>query len=141
MIEEDKSFIFNSFLKSYKQNSIMKFVPAVIYYREQTRIISYLLNSASTIVAVFPEAADEIMAYIIYEQLGEQLIVHYSYVKHLYRHNHWTYNTIKQLNTFDNNLIITSHIIDSFNKLQYKLNNYKVVYDPFYLINKIQATL
>lgn len=132
--EDDKALIFNSFLKSYHKSSVCKFVPNSLYYKPQTAIINFIIDNTKSLVLCFPEEPSEIIGYVLYEYVNDTLVVHYVYIKNLYRRQNIARDLILQL--AEDNLIIATHITDEFSTLRYKLDNKRIVYDPFYITNK-----
>lgn len=135
MKDEDKSFIYNSFLQSYHKQYPVKYIPPTIYYKAQSEEIEFLLRKSNVSMAVFPEDADEIMGYAIYEYASDALILHYIYIKNMVRRKYLATNLIKSL-LGDNKLIIFTHMFDDFPKVKYKIPQVRMVYDPFFLLNK-----
>lgn len=130
--EEDESFLYNSYLKSYHNNYPIKLVPSAIYYKEQAKELKRLFDTATINLAVFPEDANEIIGYVIYEYSSEALVLHYIYIKGMFRKKYIATKIIKEL-LGDIKLIICTHMFDSFNEAKYKLPGVKMSYDPYFL--------
>lgn len=79
---EDKPFIINSWLKSYKEQPFAKDIPKDIYYKFHSEIIRDILNRETTkvLLAVATEDEDVIVGYVVLEE-GRINIFHYIYVK------------------------------------------------------------
>jgi hypothetical protein len=136
---EDEPFIFNSFLKSYKQNSDLKHTPNTIYYPRQTAIIKYLLENEKVVLAVFPEDPNELIGYCIYNIVSSALVIHYIYTKQMHRNYSFASDIIQSLLPFEGqNLIIATHITHNFNALKHKIPNAKIIFDPFY-VNELRT--
>jgi hypothetical protein len=82
---EDLPFIFNSWLKSYRNGGIPKFVDNTIYFSEHHKLIERLLQRATTKVACSPTDPTNIYGYICYERIDGVYVLHYAYVKHTFR--------------------------------------------------------
>ena len=136
MTEQDVSYVHSSFLKSYHQHSIMKFVPNTIYYKNQEEIIHYLTKNANTLIACFPEDPEEIMGYIIYEIVSDMLVLHWIQVKGIHMHMQLATKIINSICPKDNCSIIATHITFDYERLKTKIDNKKFSYDPFYIVNK-----
>lgn len=132
MTENDKSFIYNSFLKSYHDHYPAKFVPDILYYKPQSDIIDYLLTTSTCLIACFPEDPSEIAGYLLYQEVSDALVLHYIYVKNLHR---WKYMATDMINQIidKKSLIIATHMCDGFAKLKYKIKSARIVYDPYFI--------
>lgn len=86
---EDASFIYNSWLQSFRDAPMVKGVPNSIYYKEQHRLIEDILAQPTCKVAVVcnPDDHHQIYAYSVYDLLGAgmPLIIHWVYCKHPFR--------------------------------------------------------
>lgn len=133
MTDLDKSFIYNSFLISYKAHSMSKYISNFIYFEQQAKIITELFKISTTLIACFPEAPDEIMGYIIYEYLKSTPIVHWCYIKKNFRHNGMFRTFLETITNPDHTAIICTHIPDYFGNLQYKIQDKRLTYDPYFL--------
>ncbi len=136
--QEDENFIFNSFLQSYRKYSSMRYVPHNLYFKPQSDIISYLLDTANILIACFPEEPDQIMGYVIYEHVNNQLVLHYEYIKNIFRSERLDEALLTAINPKKELMIIT-HLLGKLemedNTITYK-QPYNVAYDPFFITNK-----
>ena len=133
--ESDRNFILNSFLQSFREHSNHSYIPKSIYYKNQAEIIEFLLSTANCLVVCFPEAPEEIMGYIIYEQVVGNLVVHFAYIKTTYRTHHIMNEIIDSIIPSSTSNIIATHIPYYFRYLKEK-SKYSMVYDPYYITNK-----
>lgn len=78
---EDLPFIFNSFLKSYRDAPAVSGVPNTLYYDGQHALIERLLKDGKAIVACATDDPEQIMGYGI----GGASVIHWIYVKHPFR--------------------------------------------------------
>lgn len=124
--EADMSFVYNSYLLSYKNHSDKQFCTKTIYFQNQKKIIDFVLNRSSLLLAVFPEDPSEIMGFIIYEQFNGSFILHYVYIKYFERSNISFIDLIDQVNA--DNIIFSTHIT--------KIKGKKVIYDPYFITNQ-----
>lgn len=136
LTKEDENFIYNSYLKSFHSYYPMKFVPDILYFKPQSECLDFLLDTATCLVACFPEDPDEIIGYCIYQNVTEALVLHYIYIKRQHRDKGMAADIIRQI-IGDNTMIIASHICDDYSKLKHTIPNCKVIYDPF-LIDKLR---
>ncbi len=81
--ESDKNFIFNSWLKSYRNSQAAKHVNNPIYYTVQAALITKLLSLYPTLVACDPESPNVIWGWINADATTNS--VNYIYVKHPFR--------------------------------------------------------
>ena len=83
--QEDVSFIFNSWLKSYRNSLFSKNISNTIYYTEQHKLIERLISENKVIVACNTEDPNQLFGYICSGEVEGFYICHYVYVKHTYR--------------------------------------------------------
>lgn len=83
--ETDSEFIYSSWLRSFRNGTMMKNVPNAIYYGNHHKIIGRLMKEATTVVCCNIEDPSIIYGYINYQIIDGQFCLHYIYVKHLYR--------------------------------------------------------
>lgn len=83
----DESFLFNSWLKSYKDSRMVAGVSNTVYYAEMHEVIKGVIKSPATTVIVACDQADPstIFGYVVGQQIGAALIIHWVYVKHPFR--------------------------------------------------------
>ena len=92
---DDVPFIFNSWLKSYRDSPMVKSIPNTIYYDEHHRVIERILQAPTTkaFVACNPEDANQIYGYVIADEKSDQTsgpyatTYHWLYCKHPFRGN------------------------------------------------------
>ena len=132
--EEDESFIYSSWLKSYRNSDFASQVSNDIYYSSHKKIIEDLMNNNNVEFKILCEPDDEehLYGYLAYEKLGAINIVHFIYVKYNYR----KFGLAKQLmeDSIDNlgeQDLYCSHAPKSFKSLKEK---YKLVYTPYILL-------
>jgi len=83
--EADIGFIFNSWLKSYKQSSFAKYVPNPVYFDHHHKAIELLLKRSKVLVACNPADNNQIYGYLVHETVQETSVVHYCYTKEAFR--------------------------------------------------------
>lgn len=83
--EGDISFIFSSWLKSYRPGLLCKHVDNTIYFAEHHKLVERLLRRSFTIIATDPADPATIYGYLTYERVEGLLVIHYAYVKHTFR--------------------------------------------------------
>lgn len=129
-IEADVPFIFNSWLKSYKGSNACKSISAPIYYQFHHKTIETLLQKCS--VKVVCSAADEnqVYGYIVYELLETVPVLHYAYVKHLYRNMGLLSMMLYESGLGLENGGFNTHESPSFNKIC-QVKKLKFIYNPY----------
>lgn len=132
LTDDDKAYIYNSWLKNNHNQYPNTLIPKTLYFGPQSAVIERCLDRAETLIAVFPEDASEILAYICYEHNSEAMILHYLMVKPLYRKKGIAAELISTA-IQDKKLVIATHIFNGVKKLRRKLPGVRVVYDPFSL--------
>lgn len=128
----DIGFVFNSWLKSYKNSPIARCVPTSVFYSGQHKLIEHLIANSTTIVACSKEDPLQIFGYICASRVQGILVVHYIYVKQTYR----MLGVGKMLlNHFDFQLSSAScytHRTETGDRLSAKFN---MVYHPYLAMN------
>ncbi len=84
---KDVSFIFNSWLKSYRDAPAVKSVPNTIYYAEHHAVIERIFASAGLVllIACDQNHPEQIFGYAVGERRPEGLMLHWTYVKYPFR--------------------------------------------------------
>lgn len=131
----DNSFIYSSYLKSHRKNWPYFWVPHLLYFRPQTEVLTFLLRTASVLVACFPEDPNAILGYIISQPLPDALALHYVYTK-LRRIG--VGRGLLRAAGGDQKLIVATHMCDDYKVLRTKVAPARMVFDP-YLIPRLMA--
>ena len=128
---DDDSFIFNSWLKSYRNSEFAKDMVNDVYFSNHKAIIQKLLESDSTVctLLVNPDDYMHYYGYVCYTLLPSSKILHYVYVKYNYRKFGLAKRLLNAVLVDDKPNIIT-HIPRNFNKLHEK---YNLIYNPYIL--------
>ena len=136
--EDDIPFILNSFLLSYHKNSFYTHVPNEIYFPNQTAIINHILRTSNVLLAVYPEDTQEIISYILFENYNNNFLLHFIYVKAMYRNKDVATSMLNTvLAATKPKLIVATHITNNFPTLKTKIHNTLVVYDPYILLARM----
>jgi GNAT superfamily N-acetyltransferase len=126
-VQSDEGFIYNSFLRSYKRSE--QFIEDQLYYKNQGDIIKFLIENYTTYVAVFQEAPEEIIGYVIFNYSGAATIFHYIYLRKIY----WKQGIGSSIfNSINKGLSVCTHKNESFGYLKKKFN---LIYDPYLITN------
>ncbi len=94
-LPDDVPFVFNSWLKSYRDSPMVKSIPNTIYYDEHHRVIERLLQKPElcAFVACNPEDSNQIYGYVLAERAFDgqggcvSTTFHWIYCKHPFRGN------------------------------------------------------
>jgi len=83
----DESFIYSSWLRSYRASKVNSAFSTDLYYERQTSIIDQILPRSSVIVACGSDDLDHIYGYLVFDKPHSyELKIHYIYVKQAFRH-------------------------------------------------------
>lgn len=85
---DDEPFFYNSWLESYRKHSpAVRSIPRNMYYEGQHEVIEKVLKRSGTVclIACSKEDSNQILGYLIYEKLGQDLVFHWVYVKYPFR--------------------------------------------------------
>lgn len=85
--EEDLPFIFNSWLKSFRDSPQVQGVPNTLYYAEQHALIGQLLKDSYVLIACNPDDPGQIYGYAVgcAKPEPDHSVLHWVYVKHPFR--------------------------------------------------------
>ena len=132
IVQEDVSFVFNSWLKSFRTGIMCSRVENSIYFSEHHKLIERLIRRSKVTMAVDPKEPGNILGYIVYEHIDGVFVLHFLYVKHTFRNM----GIGRQLcNSTGHNFETAgcaSHMTNVGQKLQHR---YNLVYHPYTLIN------
>jgi hypothetical protein len=83
----DENFIYNSWLKSYRDSPTVKSIPNTLYYDTHHKVIEGILNSPylKSCAACNPDDPDQIYGYAIGEETDKTRVTHWVYCKHPFR--------------------------------------------------------
>lgn len=130
--ESDISFIFNSWLKSFRNGSLCRHVDNTVYFTEHHKLIERLLKTCKVRIATSQDDAANILGYMVHEKVDGIFVLHYAYTKHTFR----CLGVMKQLILDSgqdlNTAGVHTHMTEIFNRLALK---YNLIYHPYILIN------
>ncbi len=127
--ESDMNFIYNSWLKSYKNSLIGKTMTNDVFFTNHKQVISEILNSplTSIVVAVSPEDNDQILGFACIETSPSYNVLHYVYVKFTFRKFGIASSIIDGLGGWDRFKFVT-HLPKNWKTVSRKHN---VHYNPY----------
>lgn len=130
--QEDVGFIFNSWLKSYRQSPATTGIPSQIYFGEQHKLVERLLKDSTVVVACSDEDETQLYGYICATRVEGILCVHYIYIKHTFR----SLGIGKMLlNAFEHDPSAASVYTHSTRIAAKLATKYNLIYHPYLLMN------
>lgn len=133
---EDVSFIFNSWLKSYRASSFAKGIANEVFFNEHHKVIENLVKTERVTVACSERDENQLYGYIVAGTIEGFFVLHYIYVKHSFRS--MGIGTML-LNSFEHNPEVAS-VCTHWTRVCDKLGpKYGFIYHPYLLINKPTA--
>jgi hypothetical protein len=127
----DKSFIFNSWLKSYRGSAFAKNQCNEVYYNNYKKIVERALVRSMVAVACNPDDYTQVYGYIVYEVLpADNTVVHYIYVKFPYRRFKIA-ESLANLSKLGTKPFIATHYT---NACEWIFKKYSIIYDPYILL-------
>lgn len=128
---EDVSFIFSSWLKSYRGSPFARNVANEIYFNEHHLLIEKLVRENEVIIACNNEDENQIYGYIVAGKTESIFTLHYIYVKHNFRSMGIG---AALLNHFEHDASVAS-IYTHYTRLCDKLGpKYNFIHHPYILI-------
>lgn len=136
---EDISFIYSSWLKSYKHgSSIGKSVRTSIFFNNYREIVDVLLERSNILVACLPDSPDVILGYIVYESIESMHILHYAFVKESFRYLNICNFLVAEAKLPDGtNYTHHTFFLDKLNSKH--LNQF--VFNPFHLYERLWSAV
>lgn len=135
--ETDVGFIFNSFLKSFRDSYFARNISSTIYFNEHHKIIESLLKKAKVNIACNPNDVSQIYGYVISEKIDNTFVLHYIYVK----------QTFRKMGIGKKLLEISGHdkevagCYSHHNKISEKLSaKYNLIYHPYLAMERVSES-
>lgn len=128
----DISFIFSSWLKSFRNGLMSKHVDNTIYYQEHHKVIEKILKRSKIKIACSADDIANIVGWVCYEHVDGLFVMHYAYVKHVFR-NLGVFNELKQHTGHDfQSAGLFTHMTKPAEIIATKVN---LIYHPYILLN------
>lgn len=128
--QTDVPFIFNSWLKSYRDSGPAKPVSSTVFFSEHHKLIERIVKNNPVIMAVNNDDPSQIYGYICAGKTEGIFTLHYIYVKHNFR-NLGVGKAL--LNAFEHD-ISTAAIYTHHTKIADKIaSKYNFIYHPYVL--------
>ena len=125
--DEDLPFIFNSWLKSYRNSHFAEKITNTIYFSDHHKVVENILKDSVTMIACNADDPTQMYGYAVGSQTDGIFVLHFIYVKH-------TFTFCIIILTFDIRVriiigcIACKWVIE--NSKKYNLNYNKQQYDP-----------
>jgi hypothetical protein len=78
-------FIFNSWLKSYRNANACKSISNPVYFDFQHKLIEKILKRSQVEMLCSPDDPTQVYGYIVSERIEGVIVLHYCYVKYAFR--------------------------------------------------------
>jgi hypothetical protein len=130
--DEDESFIYSSWLKSYRNSDFAKHITNDIYFEQHADIIKNLLAKSQVVVAVSKEDPNHIYGFAVVEQVVPGVYcLHYVYTKYPFR----KFGIAKEMVSSIINELGTKPVLISHAPkfLKHVTDRFKLVYNPYQL--------
>lgn len=132
----DVSFIYNSWLKSFRDGSLWaQLIPSPLYFLSEKKVIDKLILETDVLIACNPESEDQIFGYVVADNsIKDVTLLHYVYVKQPYRGLGFAVKLIENAlppTASRDHVIVASHMTRAFN--EYLTKKLGVIYNPYVL--------
>ena len=128
----DVSFIFSSWLKSYRGSPVVRSVPNTIYYAKHHEVIEKILSAAGTEVwvACHEDSPENILGYVVATHGNDSVIIHWVYSKQMVRMQGLAKRLIKKAIDGSHNPVSYTHYTKMVDILK---GDAKASYNPYLL--------
>lgn len=128
--QEDVPFIFNSWLKSYRNSLFARNITNTTYFTEHHKLIQRIVKKNQVIVACNDQDPSQVYGYICAGHIDGIFVLHYIYVKHSFRNLGVGKALLNSFNHDINTAAIYTHHTRIAEKLAAK---YSFLYHPYVL--------
>jgi|TARA_R110000868_G_scaffold43972_8_gene147503 GNAT superfamily N-acetyltransferase len=129
---DDLSFIFSSWMRSFKQSYTVRPVPSKIYHDNQKQIIEYIIARSEIIIACNAEDPAHIFGWACYE-IEPIHTLHYVYVKQPYRSMGIASALLIQSYNAKRSASAPTQATHSTKGYTFLQTSFDMIYNPFYL--------
>lgn len=131
-IDSDVPFIFNSWLKSFRETgTLCRGVNNVIYFAGHHKLIQKIVQRSMTYVAYSAEDPMQTYGYIVGEFIQNVFVLHFAYVKHSFRKFGIAKLLLEQFNIEPGTMRCYTHQTRTAEKLAPR---YEMIYHPYVMI-------
>ena len=127
-IDEDQSFLFNSWLKSYRFSHFGEKITNTIYFQDHHKVIENILKKSKVLMACNVSDPSQLYGYIVVGEVDGILVVHFIYVKHTFRNMGIGKTLLDAVGHSTDNASVYTHHTRMADKLAPK---YNFVYHPY----------
>lgn len=133
LLPSDMEFITSTWLKSHRSNSdSTKKMKNDVYFPEHHKLIQAALINFRVLVACNPDENEQVFAWIVYDNLGYDLI-HYMYCKKVFRESPVMEKLVEEAKKSDICIYTHDNIKKELNKF-YEPKN--MVFNPYMFLNE-----
>jgi GNAT superfamily N-acetyltransferase len=125
---KDVPFIFNSWLKSYRNSNFARPLENTIYFSEHHKVIERVLQHHGVIIACNPEDPSQIYGFLCAGYVDGILVLHYAYVKQPFRKLGIAKALLNCLEQPDDSAILYTH---QTRVAQTVAPRYNMIYHPY----------
>ena len=134
MKEEDRSFVFSTWLKSYRQSEWARSMSNDTFFSYHKHIVEEILNKPGTAVNVLcgiDGDEDTLYGYVVAEKVADKYLVHFMYCKYSFRKMGLMSKLIQDLGYFSTERVnFITHLPRNYKTFQKK---YNLEYNPYIL--------
>ncbi len=134
-LPEDISFIYSSWLKSFRYGSTAnKLIRTNVFFTNYREVLDSILAKSLTLVACLPDSPEVILGYMVYEED----ILHYCFIKHSFRRLGIASSLLEQTGLKDSEVQVThmTNELSGFFDTLILVKGLKLEYNPFLLYDK-----
>lgn len=126
--DEDLPFIFNSWLKSFRDSFFSRDIPDTIYFSDHHKIIEKILKNSVVMISCNEDDPTQIYGYAVGSQEDGIFVLHYIYVKYTFRSLGIGTLLLKSFGHSGETASVYTH----HNNLAHKLaSKYNFIYHPY----------
>jgi len=124
----DVPFIFNSWLKSYRNSKFSKNIPTSVYFSEHHKVLEEIALNDQIYVACNTEDESQIFGYVAATEIDGIFLLHYVYVKQPYRKIGLAKFMVESVRKKLDDLAFCTHLSNTMEKTAEK---YNLIYSPY----------
>lgn len=139
---KDSSFLLDSWIREERDKFPNNLVDKAIFYEHYKEIVKVLISKSMVLLAVNPEDTDQIYGYLVFEKNFEIPIIHFLYVKLVFRENGIATQLIKSIfPNFQTEKTIITHVPRARKDIPTKqsLIKFNLRYDPFIIQRRLNT--
>lgn len=126
--EADVPFIFNSWLRCYRHSQNTRGAENPVYFAQHHKVLEGLCKQAEIIVACNSEDISQIYGYVCHEKVDDVPVMHFIYVKEIYRKFGVSNLLLETLNISKDTPFFYTHRTFISESLEKK---FRMIYNPY----------